>query len=134
MQINLTDQEFKSLLKHLAIANTVIWVISEVNDKYIQSLENSDNLIDKILQQTNDKNIFDIEDWKRIFKDTFYDQNLEELDDYEDWTFRDNLAYKLAEQEVQNTNSEDFQKKYEMYIEKLENNWFKYIKYFWWHK
>ncbi len=135
VNINLSSDEMKLLLKHLAIANNVFWVLDADNwDKYWEILDKSDELIDKVLQSCTDWDI-KVENWELLwFSEDFFDENLEELDDFEDYTFWDNLAYEFAKKEVEDENSEEFDKSYELYLKEIKNNSFKYVKYFWGHK
>ncbi len=128
MQLDLNEEKMLLLLKHLVVTNNIIWVLAdEYWEEYEKLLDQSDDLINDILSKCDleiCKKIVKQEDGKNVLSEDFYEESLEIFDEYEDFSFVDNLAFKIAEKETWDVDSEEFEKKYIEYKNKLIKNWF----------
>ena len=64
-EIKLSEENYKALLKSLAIGNFIYWIMADiVNDFYKKDAHDSDEVIHQVLKCCNDPKVKDIWDGK----------------------------------------------------------------------
>ena len=129
MKLDLTEKEYKLLLKHIVVTNNIIWLIWDEYEWFDELLENSDNLLKKLVLNCKDENIVN----NGELTEQFIEQTLEIQDLYDELAVFDEIAYYLAKKAVW-TESSEFEKLYNFYKSDLEKYWLKYVSYMLNHK
>ncbi len=117
MQIELTKEEYKTLLRSIDVASFVYGVMGDmVDEKYKKQSKEIENLTDKVLEKADEYGVSEFVenfDGKNILSDDYSNEILYDVTEYEEYSFWDNLARKLAIKEMQQKYSQEEREKME---------------------
>lgn len=89
-EIKLSEENYKVLLRSLAIWNFVYWVMSDmVSNFYKKDAKDSDELIHQILKYCDDPKIKDVWEWKNIFTEEYERNIAQDIIQYENYVVED---------------------------------------------
>jgi len=104
MQIELSKEQYKSLLRATDVAGFIYGVMGDaVDEKYKKQSNEIDGLIDHLLQYADkfgQTEFVEKYDGKNILSDEYSNEILEDVSEFEEYAFWDNLAKKLAVKEM----------------------------------
>jgi len=105
MKIDLTKQEYKSLLRATDIANFVYGIMGDmVDEKYKKPSKKTDELTNKVLEyadQFGQTEFVEEFEGKNILSDDYSNEILKDVTEFEEYVFWDRLVQKLALKEMQ---------------------------------
>jgi hypothetical protein len=99
--INLSQKDYKTLLRAVAISDYMYGIMSDiVDDKYKEDAKQNDSLINKLLAHNTNPTIESSDDGKKTFSDIYMDEIMEDIMKFEDYNFWDLLVRKIAQKIV----------------------------------
>ncbi len=97
-EIKLSEENYKALLKSLAVGNFIYWIMSDcVSDFYKKDLHDSDGLIHQILKYCDDPKIKDVWEWKNIFSEEYSEEIFNDVIEYENYVVEDLTGINIDE-------------------------------------
>ncbi len=104
MQIELSKEQYSSLLRAVDVASFVYGIMSDaVDEKYKKQSDEIDNLADQVLKyadQFGQTEFVEKFQGKNILSDDYSNEILDDVSEFEEYAFWDNLARKLAVKEM----------------------------------
>ena len=90
MDIKISKEDYKLLLKHIYIWNWIYWNLSDgVWWKYEDESIKSDKLVHHILKYCDDDKIKTTFEWENIFTDEYGDEIFDDIKQYENYVVED---------------------------------------------
>ncbi len=89
-EIKLSEENYKALLKSLAIGNFIYWIMADiVNDFYKKDAHDSDEVIHQVLKCCDDPKVKDIWDGKNVFTEEYENNIWNDIQEYENYVVED---------------------------------------------
>ncbi len=140
MEIKVTQDQYKILIRAMAISSHIYWIMWDVVDpNYKKIAENIWSLTDTLLQHNTDPKIEQDYNWKKDFSDEYMNDTMDDIIKYEDFAFFDLIVSRFAIEilwdKLESMDEDKAIKLISQTQEKLSKdiskNWLKNFKYIW---